>query len=152
MRWRMYQKRVLRRILRPRLMPRLALAGLALICASFDARAAISVDHAGYKGGILTVDGHTTKAHQTVTLDGIYRAARMDPGASDSASATGRSTARCVFDPARIFFTRQQAIAVQCDELRNLSTSTVPTEINSRNSAICERDAAEAPPLGLGTI
>lgn len=60
--------------LRPRLMPRLALAGLALICASFDARAAISVDHAGYKGGILTVDGHTTKAHQTVTLDGIYRA------------------------------------------------------------------------------
>ena len=132
--------------LRPRLMPRLALAGLALICASFDARAAISVDHAGYKGGILTVDGHTTK------WMGSIEHARMDPGASDSASATGRSTARCVFDPARIFFTRQQAIAVQCDELRNLSTSTVPTEINSRNSAICERDAAEAPPLGLGTI
>ena len=58
----------------PRLIPGLVLAGLALICTSAAARAAISVDHAGYKGGILTVEGRTTKAHQTVTLDGIYRA------------------------------------------------------------------------------
>jgi hypothetical protein len=58
----------------PRLIPGLVLAGLALICTSADARAAINVDHAGYKGGILTVEGRTTKAHQTVTLDGLYRA------------------------------------------------------------------------------
>ena len=59
---------------RPRLIPGLVLAGVALICTSADARAAISVDQAGYKAGILTVEGRTTKAHQTVTLDGIYRA------------------------------------------------------------------------------
>ena len=67
--------------LRPRLMAKLILVGLALACASADARAAISVDSASYKAGLLTVEGHTTKAHQTVTLDGIYRA-RSDKSGS----------------------------------------------------------------------
>ena len=61
-------------------MARLLLAGLALACASADARAAISVDSASYKAGLLTVEGHTSKAHQTVTLDGIYRARSDESG------------------------------------------------------------------------
>ena len=51
--------------LRPRLMARLLLAGLALACASADARAAISVDSASYRAGTLTVEGHTSKARRT---------------------------------------------------------------------------------------
>lgn len=46
----------------------------ALFGLSTAASASISVERADYKSGILIVTGHTTKAHQTVTLDGIYHA------------------------------------------------------------------------------
>ena len=49
-------------------------AVLFLISASFEARAAISVERADYKAGVLVVRGQTTEANETVTLDGIYRA------------------------------------------------------------------------------
>ena len=128
----------------PRLIPGLVLAGLALICTSADARAAISVDHAGYKGGILTAEGRTTKAHQTVTLDGIYRARSDGSGASDSASAIVRSTARCDFDPVPIFFMRRPATADQCDDGRDLRLSLkyCSGRDHSWNSAVCRSAAA----------
>jgi hypothetical protein len=47
---------------------------LFLISASFEARAAISVERADYKAGVLVVRGKTTEANETVTLDGKYRA------------------------------------------------------------------------------
>ena len=47
---------------------------LVLISMSAEVRAAISVERADYKAGVLVVTGQTTNSNQTVTLDGIYRA------------------------------------------------------------------------------
>lgn len=46
---------------------------LALISISADARAAIIVERADYRAGVLVVSGQVAKPHRTVTLDGIYR-------------------------------------------------------------------------------
>ena len=45
-------------------------AVLFLISTSFEARAAISVERADYKAGVLVVRGQTTETNETVTLDG----------------------------------------------------------------------------------
>lgn len=47
---------------------------LFLASLSVEARAAISVERAQYRAGVLVVRGQTTEANKTVTLDGIYRA------------------------------------------------------------------------------
>jgi hypothetical protein len=53
----------------------------ALIAISADAHAAMKVELAEYRAGTLVLRGHTAEPHETVTLDGIYRARSDQSGA-----------------------------------------------------------------------
>jgi hypothetical protein len=53
-----------------KMLHKLLFVAVALISISTDARAAINVERAEYRAGILVVVGRTAKPHQTVTLDG----------------------------------------------------------------------------------
>jgi hypothetical protein len=60
---------------------RVTFIAVALIAISADARAAMKVELVEYRVGTLVVWGHTAEPHETVTLDGIYRARSDQSGA-----------------------------------------------------------------------
>ena len=53
---------------------KLALAFIGVSFMASAAHAAISVQRAEYKGGVLVLSGKTSQPHTTVTLDGTYKA------------------------------------------------------------------------------
>jgi hypothetical protein len=56
------------------LLHKLFFVAVSMISISTDARAALVVEQAEYRAGTLVVRGKTAMAHQTITLDGLYRA------------------------------------------------------------------------------
>jgi hypothetical protein len=54
---------------------------VTLIAISAAARAAMKVELAEYRAGTLLLRGHIAEPHETVTLDGVYRARSDQSGA-----------------------------------------------------------------------